>query len=138
MTIKTLLPIINKLKKDKDKYQTGSKFCCSLAMKHGKIIAIAFNCYYKFHPYYKFGVYKSLRGNNKDWIASLHSEICLLKKLGQRDDFNKITIVNIRIDNNKKVALACPCINCRKVLQRYDFKKIVYTIDENELGILSF
>ena len=130
--------IINFVKEIKNEMQTGRSFHCSVALSGGNIVEYGINHYDKVHPYKKYGRYKSVRGNNKDeyYQAGVHSEINLLEKL-KGHNIHKLTLLNIRIDNNGKVALAAPCINCRKVLSQYKFKKVFFTVDENTLGKLT-
>lgn len=49
-----------------------------------------------------------------------------------RDDYHKITIVNLRIDNNNQVANAKPCVNCQRVLKQFKFKHIFYTNEQGQ------
>lgn len=139
MTYNSIVPLINYVRQKKPELQTGRAYCCSVAIKNGNILAIGFNSYLKIHPYHKFGHYKSYKGSDNNWVSHTHAEINLLKKIMKWSyEFNKITIVNIRIDNNDNVNMARPCVNCYNVLSKYKFKKIVYTIKENEIGIINF
>ena len=76
-----------------------------------------------------FGAYKGFKDNPEKYIASIHSEIDALIKMG-KTDCSKLTFVNVRIDNEDKVKIAKPCQNCMKVLQGLGFKNIFYTLDD--------
>lgn len=138
------MPIPNKFKsyisfakEIKNEMQTGRSFHCSVALKNGRLIEYGINRYDKEHLYYKFGKYKSNRTNNKNvyYHSGIHSEIDLIKKLSKHN-IHKLTLLNIRIDNNGNIAQACPCENCRRILKQYKFKKIYYTIDNEHIGRL--
>lgn len=112
---------------------------CTLALKGGNILDYGFNDFSQYCPEHKFGKYKALKSpDTYDYRANLHSEIDLLKKIIFRSDWHKITLLNIRLDRNGKIVLAMPCSNCLRVLYRYNFKAIYYTIDENTIGKISW
>lgn len=128
--------IISFVKDIKSEQQTGKNFHVSIAMKGGNIIEYGINRYDKVTPK-KYGKYKSTRTNNKNefYQAGLHSEIDLLMKLENSDiDLHKLTLLNIRIDNNNEVSFAMPCPNCMRILKQNRFKKILYTINNDTIG----
>lgn len=128
--------IINLVKDLKPQNQTGRNFHVSIALKGGNIVSIGINRYDKAHPYKKYGRYVSTRTKGF-YPTGTHSEIDLLEKLRETDiNIHKLTLFNVRIDNNGSVACAAPCMNCRRVLSEYKFKKIFFTIDENTIGKL--
>lgn len=129
MNIHKFIHIVKELKSE---FQSGQCFHTTFALKGSKILAIGVNNYKKQHPRKKFGDY--IKRGSKTYQASLHSEIDCIKKLGLRDDYHKITIVNIRVDNNGRLTNSEPCSNCKKVLSKYNFKRIYFTIDENSIG----
>lgn len=132
--------IINFVKDIKATSQTGRNFHASIALKGGNIIEYGINRYNKTVPR-KYGLYKSTRTNNKNeyYQAGLHSEIDLLQKLEIGDyDIHKLTLLNIRIDNNNQVAMSAPCPNCLRILRKNKFKKIFYTIDNETIGKVIF
>lgn len=110
---------------------------CTVALKGGNIIAYGFNNYKKTHPANKFGKYISSK-NNTLYNANIHSEIDLIKKIQFREDLHKITLLNIRLGMNKEKMISMPCHNCLKVLHRYNFKAIYYTIDESKIGKITW
>lgn len=109
-------------------------FHCTFAIKGGRLIAIGMNDYLKIHPRKRYGQYRPKRGKTDTYKACLHSEIDCLKQLEHRTDFHKIVLFNVRINNNEEIANAEPCNNCKGVLKKYPFKKILYTIDSNNIG----
>lgn len=128
--------IISFVKDIKTNRQTGKNFHASVALKGGNIIEYGINYYNKITPK-KYGKYKSTRTNNKNefYQAGLHSEVDLIMKLENTDiDIHKLTLLNIRIDNNNNIAIATPCPNCMRILKQNKFKKIFYTIDNETIG----
>ena len=119
----------------KEKFQTGQHFHCTLAIKGGNLIAVGMNNYQAEHPRSKFGIYRKKRDDAREiYKARLHSEIDCLKQIIHRNDLHKITLLNIRINNENQVSYAEPCDNCKRVLSKFKFKRIYYTIDSQHLG----
>ena len=131
MKILNLIKITQSLKRE---FQNGRHFHATIAVKGGNIIAIGHNDYQKEHPRKVYGNYIPKNGNKASYRACLHSEIACLKQIQHRDDLHKVTLINIRIDNNGNLANAKPCINCKRVLKNFKFKRIYYTIDNHNLG----
>ena len=130
-----ILNYIKLVKTLKSKFQSGQHFHCTLALKGGNIIAIGINNYNIEHPRKHFGVYRQRQHDNrKEYKPRLHSEIDCLKQIQFREDLNKLTLLNIRIDNKDQISNAEPCENCKKVLSKYKFKRIYFTINNKILG----
>lgn len=118
--------------------QTGRCFHTSFILSKGKVLAIGMNDYNKLHLNHRFGQYHPRKINSdKHYVAGIHSEIDSILKLG-RVDFSRYELVNIRIDNNGKLACAYPCPNCLRVItDQLQFKRIYYSISENkDFGII--
>jgi hypothetical protein len=124
--IKKCIEIAKCLKKDR---QTGRAFHVTFVYNKNKLISIGINNLKKLHRRNMFGAYKGFKDNPEKYIASIHSEIDALIKMG-KTDCSKLTFVNVRIDNEDKVKIAKPCQNCMKVLQGLGFKNIFYTLDD--------
>lgn len=125
-----LIDIARALKEEK---QTGRSFHLTGAFNGSRLISVGFNDYQKLHPYHKLGKYKATRSSG-DYVAGIHSEIFVLRRLKIPTD--DITFFNVRIDNNGNVAMARPCYNYMNILRAQKFKKVIYTISENEHGII--
>lgn len=139
MTIKKVNNLIKaifpQLWQRKDKNAT---LHCTIALKGGNIIAYGFNDFNKYCPEYKFGKYRAIKNTNCEYIANIHSEIDLLKKISFRKDLHKITLLNIRINKKGEKVISMPCHNCLRILYKYNFKAIYYTISENQIGKISW
>jgi len=121
--INKCIEIARCLKKHKE---TGRSFHCTFVYEKSKLLCIGYNNYNKLHRRTKFGAYLGYKDNPEKYIASIHSEIDALIKLG-RTDCSKLTFINIRIDKNEKVNMAKPCNNCANILLGIGFKRIYYT-----------
>jgi deoxycytidylate deaminase len=121
--INKCIEITKCLKKHKE---TGHSFHATFIYDKNKLLSIGFNNYKKLHRSHKFGIYKGYKDNPEKYVASIHSEIDALIKLG-RTNCSKLTFINIRIDNNGNPNIAKPCSNCLKVLQDVGFKNIYFT-----------
>lgn len=106
----------------KSSKQTGKCFHTTFAFRGSKLLSIGINNYKKQHPARKFGNYVSTKGEG-DYVAGIHSEVSSLIKLGM-EDCSDITFVNIRVDNNNRLANSRPCSNCQRVLNQIGYKNI--------------
>jgi deoxycytidylate deaminase len=123
LKINKCIEIAKCLKKHKE---SGHSFHVTFIYDKSKLLSVGFNNYRKLHRSHKFGKYKGTKDNPERYVASIHSEIDALIKLG-RSDCSRLTFINIRIDNNNKPNIAKPCSNCLRVLQGVGFKNIYYT-----------
>lgn len=105
-----LRSLINQAIRAKSILQTGRAFHATIALKGSKVIAIGCQLLTRLHPYARFGKYASYKTVNYNHVIGLHSEIVCIKQILFRDDYHKITMVNLRIDNNNQVANAKPCL----------------------------
>lgn len=119
----------------KSESQSGRAFHTSFAIDHGRIIKIGINNYSRVYDG-RFGKYKS-KFVTFDYIPGIHSEIDLALKLGSQD-WNGLEILNIRIDNNNKVALSKPCQNCgRIVANQFRPKRLFYSNNEGNYELFN-
>jgi len=114
--------------------QTGQHFILAGAWKGSRLVGLGFNNYNKLHPYHRYGHYKPTRDSNAKYVASLHAEISVLQKL--KHDPSEITFGVVRINNKNEVALARPCENCLRVMQKTGFRRILFSVSETEEGII--
>ncbi len=124
--INKCIEIAKCLKKDR---QTGRAFHVTFVYNKNKLISIGINNLKKLHRRHIFGCYKGFKDNPEKYVASLHSEIDAIIKMG-KTDCSKLTFVNIRIDNEEKVKMAKPCQNCMKILEGLGYKNVFYTKDD--------
>lgn len=113
--------------------KTGRSFHMSFAFLKNKMVALAWNSYKDAHLTHVFGKYLPTRGGD-NYKAGRHSECQLLKKL--RIPTKDLTICNVRIDNNNRVAMAKCCPNCQKLLDSLGYRRILYSINEKEFGTI--
>lgn len=118
----------------KPEKQSGQHYVVAGAMLGSRLVGLGFNNYNKEHPRHKFGEYKPTRGDSKNYKASLHAETDLLRRL--KHDPQDVSFYVVRIDNNNQIALARSCQNCLSVLKKCGFRKIIYSISENEFGTI--
>lgn len=125
--------LINIARSLKESHQTGQMFVTAFALKGNRILAIGCNNYNVQHPRGKFGRYLAAKDRNFEYQPGLHAEIKCIKELGLfRDDYHKIEIFVVRIGNEKELYVrnSCPCMNCQRVLEQYNFKRIEFTTDD--------
>lgn len=105
----------------------------SFVLHKKKIVAIGTN-QQKTHPTHLKNRKISIR-TGEDFSDQKHtcSEFNAIIKLKNLTNINtkKCTLINLRYDRNKKLALARPCMSCKSLLKFHEFKNIFYT---NETG----
>lgn len=111
----------------KPRQQTGKCFHVTFIYDKSKLLSIGVNNYNRLKN--RFSTH------NDRHNLGLHSEFAAILKLGL-DDCNKLTFINVRIDNNGKLAMSKPCCNCQMLLQQVGYKKLWYW-DEGWVCVLS-
>lgn len=102
---------------------------CAILVRGGKILSIGYNNRGSAPIQKRFAVTK--------YGESTHAEVDAIlngRKL-TRLEGSKVYVVRVRSDNT--VGMAKPCEMCQRILKNYGVKRAVYTVRENEVGILS-
>ena len=107
-----LKTLVKKAKLAKEALQTGRAFHCTVALRGSKVIAIGYNDYTQLHPYQIFGKYNEYKPIAYTHTIGLHSEIACIKQILFRN--------------------AKPCVNCQRVLNMFNFKRILYSTNANQ------
>lgn len=109
--------------------RVSSASLASCIVYKNEIVSIGTN-QYKTHPLQK------KYGTNKESIF-LHAEISAIHNALRRlyvDDFRHSTIYTVRSKFNKQGnpvwGIAKPCSGCMRAIVEFDFKKVVYTVDD--------
>ena len=106
----------------------------SFILNKKRIVAIGFN-QQKTHPTNlknrKVSVITGEDFSDQKHICSEFSAIIKLKNLTNIDT-KKCTLVNLRYDRNKQLALASPCMSCISLLKYHEFKKVIWTNNSGE------
>lgn len=113
----------------KEKSQTGRAFHLSAIYNKSRLISLGINDYNKSHP--------QTLNYNYHKNAKMHSEMRATLKLGLTD-CEGLTIVNLRIDNNDKIANAKPCRGCESLIRSLNFKKVFCSNNEGEFEELTY
>lgn len=97
-----------------------------------RIVAIGKN-HAKTHPTNLLNRKVSVR-TGEDFSDQKHtcSEFNAITKLKRLTniDTKKCTLVNIRYDRNKKLAMAKPCMSCKSLLSFFEFKSVLFSTNE--------
>lgn len=103
-----------------------------------KIIAIGTNKA-KTHPTNLLNRKVSVR-TGEDFSDQKHtcSEFNAITKLKRLTniDTRRCTLVNLRYDRNRKLALASPCMSCRSLLNYFQFKNVIFTDNDGNFRTL--
>lgn len=106
----------------------------SFVLNKKRIVAIGTNLQ-KTHPVHLRNRKVSVR-TGEDFSEQKHTcsefnAIIKLKRLTNIDT-KRCTLVNIRYDRNKNIALASPCMSCRSLLSYFQFKTVLFTDNEGQ------
>lgn len=91
----------------------------SFILNKNKIVSFGCNDGYKTHP-------KAKKLNYR--FCAIHSELsAVLKYRGKNKNFSNLTLVNIRINYERKLDMAKPCPRCQELIESLGFAKVFYT-----------
>ena len=113
------------------KYAFKSTIChkhSSVLVKGGKIINVSYNKL----------VFSSLANRfrrQQKGIGTLHAEIGAVLNL-DKSVTNNADLYVMRINNKGHYMLSAPCSMCIKTAQFMNIRRIIYTIDDNHVGIV--
>lgn len=125
---KKVLRYLNMAKKASE-YSNYKRFHLgAIAVYKGIVLAKGFNSY-KTSPLQK--EYNKIKNYDIEGCKStLHAESCCLGKIKNLDiDFSKVTVFVYREHKDKTLALARPCISCRKLISDLGIHNVYYTTD---------
>jgi deoxycytidylate deaminase len=109
----------------------------SFILNKKKVVAIGTN-QQKTHPTHLKNRKISIR-TGEDFSEQKHtcSEFNAIIKLKNLTNINtkKCTLVNLRYDRNRKLALASPCMSCANLLKFHEFKNILYTNNNGDYEV---
>jgi deoxycytidylate deaminase len=101
----------------------------SFILQKNKIVAIGVN-QPKTHPVNLINR-KVSKITGQDYSDQKHtcSEFNAILKLKRRTniDTKKCTLINVRYDNNGRIALSKPCQSCENLLRYFEFKKVIWS-----------
>ena len=96
------------------------------AFKKSKLLTIGLNRD-KSHPRNLKFKHIDRDGKHFGQVAGIHAEFDAILKLGYREDYNKITLVNVRLNMQNEVCLSRPCRACAGLFAQISPKKVIYT-----------
>lgn len=105
----------------------------SMIVSGGRVLSVGYNSRSNsgLQEYYK----------TNRFCNSIHAEVDAILNIRRKIDLtgSKIVVVRrLRHDskNNMGLAMAKPCVMCQSVLFAYGIKKAIYTINNNEYGVM--
>lgn len=115
---KNLIHLINWAKQNKKSLQIRRQFHVAAIYQRKRLISLAINTD-KTHPAMKpwYPYFPGL-GTHAELNAILQAE---------KIDFSKSTLYVIRIDNNGNVADSKPCCYCQKMIESFQFYKVIHS-----------
>lgn len=106
---------------------------CSMAIYKNRIISVGFN-QKKTNPTNLRN--KKINSSGVDYSQSgfTCSEYSCLNRVRRKTNisFNKITIINIRVDRNGKIRNSAPCRSCQDLFRWISLSKVYHTTDDGD------
>lgn len=116
--------------KNRVKQEKKNNHHVSVVFFKNKVVAIGENSI-KTHPINLLNPRFDRRGNNiasiKGTCSELAAFLVLKNKTGIKTE--NCVLVNIRIDNNGRLAYSRPCKSCESLLKYLNFKRVFYSIN---------
>lgn len=106
----------------------------ALLVRGGKIVSIGYNSSTtnSFVEHYT----DSVLGSGRGYLISTHAEMSAVLQVRSKIDLTGSKIYVARLKADDSFGLAKPCIICRKILYSYGIKRAIYSIEENNYGVL--
>lgn len=98
----------------------------SFIINKKKIISIGFNNP-KTHPLNLKHNFVNKYDHCIRQVVGTHSELNALLKLGYRDDYSDLVLINTRVNRRNEIDFSMPCNGCKSMLEGMNFKKVFYT-----------
>jgi len=93
----------------------------SFLVRRNKIIEIGWNHSFKSNPINIKFKYR--------WAQGIHAEaqMVLSSRMMYRDEYHRMRVYNVRINNEGAIAIAAPCPPCQTLLYSHDLVDVMYT-----------
>jgi len=115
-------------------YDTGLEYnLCAIIVKSGKPVSIGFNSR-STNQFVEH--YANLARGRRDFCLSTHAEMDAVLKVRNKTDLNGCKIYVARVLKLGGVAMSRPCEICEQVLFNYGIKRAIYTVNNNEYGVM--
>lgn len=118
------------------KYDNGLAACvCAVVFIGGRVISVGYNAKGR-----DSGLQRRYRTNPH--CCSIHAEVAAILNVRRKVDLTGAKIVVVRryrddSPQNPKLSMARPCPMCQAVLYSYGIKRAIYTISNDEHGVLN-
>jgi deoxycytidylate deaminase len=108
-------------------------FLCALIVRGGSIISVGFNK----KPTNTFVEhYADVARGKRDYCMSTHAELDAICKARAKVDLRGTKLYVTRIKPSGGMGMARPCEICMGALENYGIKRVYYSIENNEYGVL--
>lgn len=118
-------------------YEDLEYHLCAVIVRGGSVVSVGFN---KRNSNAFVEHYTDLARGQRDWCMSTHAEMDAVLQARSKIDLTGAKIFVIRkhqdIEKHGYFALAKPCEICQHVLYNYGISRAIYTIDDNNHGVM--
>jgi tRNA(Arg) A34 adenosine deaminase TadA len=118
------------------KYDSGLAACvCAVIFIGGRVISVGYNAKGR-----DSGLQRRYRTNPH--CCSIHAEVAAVLNVRRKIDLTGAKVVVVRrfrddSAKNPKLVMARPCAMCQAVLYSYGLKRAIYTISNDEYGVMN-
>lgn len=113
----------------------GYNLCCVL-VRGGTIISVGYNDINK-NSYVDYLSMSDPDGYRRKGFINQHSEVSAILKARKKIDLTGCDAYVVRSKPSGGVGMARPCNLCQIALGSYGIKRAIYTITDNEFGVLN-
>lgn len=117
----------------------GRCFHLSYLIRNNKIFSFATNSYSQLHLAHRFGYYVPHKTSSANYCSGRHSETEAIKRVEAvvfQPEWRRFELVNIRINRQGKISLAAPCRNCMRVIENFGIKRVYFTTNTGQFGLI--
>jgi len=110
-------------------------FLCAVIVRGGSVVSVGFNK----KPTNTFVEhYADIARGKRDYCMSTHAELDAICKARAKVDLRGTKLFVTRIKPSGGMGMARPCEICMGALENYGIKRVYYSIEDNEYGVLKF
>lgn len=128
---KRMIEIAKALKPDNNEL---SSFHVTFAYNKKRLLAIGQNSK-KTHPRNLKYKYLDHKGETRNHLVTMHSELSVIIKLGL-EDCSHIDFYVLRIDNSNQLNYSKPCLGCQDLFNQTGYKNIYYSTKSGFVKLL--
>lgn len=107
---------------------------CALIVQGGKILSVGYN---RKGSNSFVERYADLQRGLRDYCLSVHAELDAILRARSKIDLRGTKMYVVRVKAYGEFGMARPCEICEQVFKDYGIKRVYYSIQDNEYGVMN-